>query len=107
MTVELIQFEPFADYQRQGILSGVYVNGCILGKAMQYRAHTHRDIGIVCVRKDVQLLDEDLPSTTMLHELAHLLSPEAYYHDGHTKEWQTIATDLGVSIDLERYWWLQ
>ena len=91
------------------VLRGVYVGACI-DEGLAYdrwrdnnaHAHNHRSsawYGWICIYKpEAVLTPGGYPTTTLLHELAHLLVPEQL----HTRAWKVALTDLGAGAEIAR-----
>lgn len=75
-------------------LKGICVNYCGCGydfdKSPIELAHTHNDIGWMCVSKSRYLTSKNL----MLHELAHILA-----NSDHNKKWRRKVIQIGGTLD--------
>lgn len=75
-------------------LKGIFVNYCGCGYGFDVDpptlAHTHNDIGWMCVPRSRYLLSELL----MMHEMAHILT-----NSGHNKKWRRKVLQLGGTLD--------
>ena len=92
-----------------GLLRGVFVGGCVDERNAwsvweNAVAHAHNHVagewfGWICIvePKDV-LTKSGLPTSVLLHELAHLLAPESL----HGRQWKKAVTALGAAAEIER-----
>ena len=86
-----VTYPPFEAYQIAGILTGVFVGGCVErgdGSSFRRKAHahptgqrwTHTHPGWICVRSAKRLYQANgKPTLLMWHELAHLFVPYEYH----------------------------
>jgi hypothetical protein len=91
------------------VLRGVYVGACVedddaYDRWRDNNAHAHNHVGDIwfgwiCIYKpEAVLTPTGLPTTTLLHELAHLLVPGEL----HTRAWKKAITDLGAGAEIVR-----
>src|SRR3954462_2657146 len=81
---------------------GIYIGGCVSAAPMSYfYGHTHcrrkglEPYGWICIRDHSNVVtDAGMPSQTLLHEYAHLLTDEA-----HTVAWANVLILLGGTVD--------
>lgn len=86
----------------------VFVGGCVErgeGSSFRAMAHAHNDsrhdenFGWICVRSTYRVLtDSGKPTTLMLHEIAHVLTP----NEGHTAKWAACLSGLGAPGEAKR-----
>ena len=64
-------------------------------------AHVHREVGVLCVsrydigNKIASLWDNNMPTSTLLHEVAHIMTLDSV-GDAHGKEWQSTYNVLRI-----------
>lgn len=89
-------------------VSGVFVGGCVnrgVGSSFRAMAHTHtkRDeltFRWICVRSGRRVLTEaGKPSRLLLHEVAHVIAPQAKHHGDKA----FIAALAAVGIKADKY----
>lgn len=89
-------------------LAGIFIGGCVQrgpGSSFRRRAHAHNRrgdafFGWVCIRSARRLLaPSGKPSTLLLHEYAHILTP----NHGHDEAWRAAITALGRPAEAKRY----
>ena len=96
-----------ADYSH--VLRGVYVGGCIhernawgIWESTRSHAHNYRAnefYGWICILKPEDVLTASgRPTATLLHELGHLLAPDAH----HSRAWKRAVISLGIGQEITR-----
>lgn len=89
-------------------IAGIFVGGCVergVGSSFRASAHAHnhtndKDYGWICIRSQKRVLTPSgQPSTLLLHEYAHILTP----NQGHTAKWRECLTKLGRPAEAQRY----
>ena len=98
----VVEFPEFEKYKELGY-KGTFVGGCIErgdGSSFRRRAHAHCfDVdshkGWICVRSPRRLrMANGRPSMLMLHEMAHILTPNHWHDD----VWRSKVKELGGRI---------
>ena len=98
----VVEFPEFEQYKELGY-KGTFVGGCIErgdGSSFRSRAHAHcfgSDLykGWICVRSHKRLrMANGKPSMLMLHEMAHILTPNHWHDDC----WREKVRELGGRI---------
>jgi hypothetical protein len=101
-------------------VAGVFVHGCVVrgaGSSFRASAHAHNDskdeaFGWICIRSSLKVgrfvIETDgngfdgkvlEPSETLLHEIAHILSPD----HGHDDAWRAKMAELGQKVEGTKY----
>ncbi|MFA6971811.1 MAG: hypothetical protein WC208_10470 [Gallionella sp.] len=116
----IVEFPEFEKYKPLGY-KGTFVGGCIErgdGSSFRAKAHAHNEpyggikvldeqgnpkrgehFGWICVRSPKRLrMANGKPSMLMLHEMAHILTPDHWHDDA----WRAKVRELGGKIE-ERY----
>ena len=98
----IVEFQEFEKYKELGY-KGTFVGGCVErgdGSSFRRRAHAHcfdsdPHKGWICVRSPKRLrMANGKPSMLMLHEMAHILTPN-HWHDDY---WRDKVRELGGRI---------
>jgi hypothetical protein len=105
MSGEPMSEVSFPEFEPYGVQ--VFVGGCAKrgdGSSFRAQAHAHNDnktraqqqfFGWICVRSQKRLRTASgKPSRTMMHELAHILTP----NHGHDDAWRKKMVELGQPI---------
>ena len=98
----VVEFPEFEKYKELGY-KGTFVGGCVErgdGSSFRRRAHAHcfdgdPHKGWICVRSPKRLrMANGKPSMLMLHEMAHILTPNHWHDD----VWRSKVRELGGRI---------
>jgi hypothetical protein len=100
MDLGVIEYPEFADRPE---VVGVFVGGCVargVGSRFRRQAHAHnsrrdKHFGWICVLTPRRLYTASgKPSQLMIHELAHMLTP----NHGHDDAWRAKMREIGGTI---------